>query len=118
MNKWKFLVIYLPLAAVCWGVGHLAGVKDGTGASVAVGWGGGLVLTLLVLALRRRRAPAMRVERWRAAAADLRVNDPEMYQDILAQANSDPEAAAAAARDPDAYVAIFLSYAQKQRVFE
>jgi hypothetical protein len=59
MNRWKFLAIYLPLAAACWGVGHLAGVRDGTGASVAVGWGGGLVLTVIVLVLWRR---------WRVAA--------------------------------------------------
>jgi len=37
MNRWKFLAIYQPSAAVCWGIGYLAGVRNGTGASVAVG---------------------------------------------------------------------------------
>jgi hypothetical protein len=114
MNRWKFLAIYLPSAAICWGIGYLAGVRNGTGTSVAVGWGGGLVVTILVLLLLRRWRPAIRVERWRAEAVNLRVHDPETYEQILAQAESDPQAAAATARDPDAYVAIFLSFAHEQ----
>jgi hypothetical protein len=114
MNRWKFLAIYLPSAATCWGIGYLAGVRNGTNTSVAVGWGGGLVLTILVLLLLRRWRPAIRVEQWRAEAVNLRLNDPENYEWILAQAKSDPQAAAAAAaRDPDAYVAIFLSHAHE-----
>lgn len=58
---------------------------------------------------------AARVESWRKRAEALRVTDPEMYERILAQADSDGQAAAAAARDPDAYVGLFMSYAADAR---
>jgi hypothetical protein len=118
MTRWKFLAIYLPLAAACWGVGHLLGVQDGTWRSVAVGWGGGLVLTLLLLRLWRRWRPAFRVEQWRAEAVNLRLTDPETYTQVLARAESNPEAAAAAARDPDAYVALFIAAAADEGVLD
>jgi tetratricopeptide (TPR) repeat protein len=45
LGGWWLVVIYFASAFVCFGIGHLLGVKDGTGGSVAVGYGGGLVLT-------------------------------------------------------------------------
>jgi hypothetical protein len=61
--------------------------------------------------LRRKAAgykAAVRVERYRGAAAQLRESDPVLYAQVLAQADGG-EAAAAASRDPDAYVALFLA---------
>jgi hypothetical protein len=58
---------------------------------------------------------AARVESWRTRAEALRATDPDTYEQILAQAGDDPEAAAAARRDPDAYVALFLSFASDER---
>lgn len=107
-RPWRLLALYVPSAIACWGIGWLAGIKNGTGGSMAAGYGGGFVLTLALMALVRRWRPAVRVERWRAAAVELRRNNPALYQAILARA-TDPEAARAAAGDPDAYVAIFLS---------
>lgn len=51
---------------------------------------------------------AVRVEKYRAAAVQLRENEPELYAQALAQANGS-DAEAAAKRDPDAYVALFLA---------
>lgn len=56
---------------------------------------------------------AWRVESWRTRAEALKVTDPELYQQILDQAQCDPEAAAGAARDPGAYVALFLSFSSE-----
>jgi hypothetical protein len=53
---------------------------------------------------------AARVESWRTRAEALRAT----YEQILAQADDDSQAAAAAQREPDAYVALFLSYASKE----
>jgi len=61
--------------------------------------------------LRRRAAgykAAFRVEKYRAAAAELRQSDPSLYNQLLAQAEGG-EAEAASRRDPDAYVALFLA---------
>jgi hypothetical protein len=63
--------------------------------------------------LRGYRA-AFRVETHRAAAEQLRREEPETYRQILAMAEG--EAAAAAARDPDAYVALFLAAAEDEGV--
>jgi hypothetical protein len=57
---------------------------------------------------------AFRVERYRAAAESLRQTDPDMYASILARAEG--EAAESARKDPDAYVAIFLSIAEEEGV--
>jgi hypothetical protein len=68
----------------------------------------------------RRKAgykAAVRVERYRATAEQMRQNDPEMYEQILRQADGSP-AEAAAARDPDAYVALFLAEAENAGVFD
>jgi DnaJ domain len=108
LTKWRLLVIYICCAVACWGVGHLAGVRNGTNASLAVGYGGGAVLFVVVLLFLRRWRPAIRVEKWRAAAANLRETNPSLYQAILNQAEGD--AVAGAERDPDAFVAIFLSF--------
>jgi hypothetical protein len=62
----------------------------------------------------RSYAAAARVERHRAAAESLRLTDPEIYQQILNTAEG--EAAASARHDPDAYVALFLSYAEDEGV--
>lgn len=67
-----------------------------------------------VLLFSRRKAyrAGLRVESKRAAAIALKQQDPEMYAAILAHAEgSDVEEAAN--RDPDAYVALFLSYADE-----
>src|SRR5256885_1053783 len=108
MNRWTFLAVYVPCALACWVIEHFAGVRDGTGLSAAIGWGGGLVLTFAVFFLlgrRRGSAAAVRVERYRRDAERLRRDDPASYKFILAQA--DP----AADRDPDAFVALFLAAA-------
>jgi hypothetical protein len=63
----------------------------------------------------RSYAAAVRVERHRAAAESLRLTDPETYRQILDTAEG--EAAESAGQDPDAYVALFLSYAQDDDVF-
>ena len=59
---------------------------------------------------RRKRGyqAAARVGRYRAAAEELRETNPETYQEILRQAEGS-EAEAAAASDPDAFVALFLA---------
>lgn len=96
------------------GIGYLAGIKNDTGASVAVGYGGGLLLTLAIIVFLRRRSygAGIRVEAWRDQAVALRLSDPDTYGGILGQAQGS-EAAAAANRDPDAYVALFLSHANE-----
>src|SRR5262245_16985413 len=112
LNRWTFLAIYLPLAALCWGIGHLAGVPDGTWKAVALGWGGGLVLTLLILRLIRRWRAGFRVEEWRTEAVQLRLTEPKLYREILSHADTDdPRVARGVANDPDAFVAIFLAAA-------
>lgn len=68
---------------------------------------------------RRRRGyrAAFRVERYRAAAELLRVQDPETYRQIAAQADGS-DAEGAARSDPDAYVALFLAEAADMGVIE
>jgi hypothetical protein len=81
---------------------------------VAIGWGGGLILALLIGAVfyrRRSSATGFRIEQWRAEAVQLRLSDPDKYQQVLAQAVEDPAVRAAAQRDPDAWVALVLSHA-------
>lgn len=51
----------------------------------------------------------VQVEKHRASADDLRERDPQLYQQILATAADGSGAEAAARRDPDAYVALFLA---------
>lgn len=51
---------------------------------------------------------AFRVEKYRAAAVEMRESDPTVYAQVLAQADGS-EAEGAARRDPDAYVALFLA---------
>jgi hypothetical protein len=63
--------------------------------------------------LRGYRA-AFRVETHRAAAEQLRREEPETYRQILAMAEG--EAAVAATKDPDAYVALFLAAAEDEGV--
>lgn len=86
-------------------------IANGLGASV--GWaaagGWGLGVAVFLLGRRRSYAAGFRVERNRAEAVALRENDPDTYWQIAAQADGG-EAEAAARRDPDAYVAIFLSH--------
>lgn len=65
--------------------------------------------------LRGYRA-AFRVEKHRAAAEQLRREEPEMYQQILGMAEGD--AAEAAANDPDAFVALFLAAAEDEGVID
>jgi hypothetical protein len=67
------------------------------------------VAVLLRGRLRGYKATAL-VERYRATAALLRQEEPEKYQEVLAMAKGD--AATAAARDPDAFVALFLAAAE------
>jgi hypothetical protein len=68
------------------------------------------VAVLLRGRLRGYKAAAL-VERYRATAAVLRQEEPEKYQEVLAMAKGD--AATAAARDPDAFVALFLAAAEE-----
>lgn len=62
-------------------------------------------------------AAAVRVERYRGAAEALRRDDPATYARVLQQADGS-EAEDAAARDPDAYVALFLAAASDAGVSE
>jgi hypothetical protein len=57
---------------------------------------------------KRGYAAAAKVETWRPRAQELHRNNPEVYEEILAEARHDPAAASAAAKDPDAYVALWL----------
>jgi hypothetical protein len=59
---------------------------------------------------------AIRVEQNRAAAVDLRQTDPALYKAILARAEG--EAAETAKSDPDAYVALFLSFSRDEGLFD
>ena len=71
VNGSKLLAQLVVSVIVCWGVGHAVGVRDGTNASLAIGWGGGLALTLIVLTrygglgdrllVRPPRPPALRI---------------------------------------------------------
>jgi hypothetical protein len=54
---------------------------------------------------------AIRVEQKRGAAVLLRQTDPLSYETILAMAEG--EACDAARKDPDAYVALFLSFSDE-----
>lgn len=58
---------------------------------------------------------AVRVEKYRAAAVQLRENEPELYAQALAQANGS-EAEAAAKRDPDAYVALVMAAVEGEKL--
>lgn len=113
VTRWTFLPIYIPSAIGCWGIGHLAGIPDGTGGAVACGYGGGLALTIVIFMavgrFRRHQIAVGRVEQWRAIALELQRDDPDAFAEIVAFASDGAEVAAA--RDPVAYVAIWLSYA-------
>jgi hypothetical protein len=102
-------ILFLAALGGGYGIAHALGASEGWAA------GAGWALAGLVFLIGRRRGyrAAIRVERWRAAAMHLRTSDPATYEQILAQADSDPQASTAAARDPDAYVAIFLSIANE-----
>lgn len=65
----------------------------------------------------RRKAgyrAVIRSEQQRKAAEDLRRNNPELYREILAQADG-TEAEEAARANPDVYVALFLAEAEDAR---
>lgn len=64
---------------------------------------------------KRGYRAAFRVEKYRAAAEQMRIDDPEMYQTILSQADGSA-AEEPARRDPDAYVAIFLAEAADEGI--
>lgn len=42
------VLLYVVCAALCWAVGYAAGVRNGTNASLAVGYGGGAVLAAVI----------------------------------------------------------------------
>jgi hypothetical protein len=42
------VLLFVVCSAVCWGVGHLIGVRNGTNASAAIGYGGGAVLAAVI----------------------------------------------------------------------
>ncbi len=102
-------ILYLVALGGGYGIARALGASEGWAA------GSGWALAAVVFLFRRRRGyrAAIHVEQYRAQAKQLRLHDPGMFQQILAQADSDPEAAAAAARDPDAYVAIWMSHADR-----
>lgn len=58
---------------------------------------------------KRGYQAAWKVEKWRPQAEQLRREDPELYERILGEASGD--AAAAAQRDPEAFVALWLEAA-------
>jgi hypothetical protein len=49
MTRRKFLAYYVPSALACWGLSNLIGVRNGTGASAAIGYGGGLALAIAAI---------------------------------------------------------------------
>jgi hypothetical protein len=80
-------------------------------------WGVSASCTLSAVGFlsRRKRGyrAAFRVEKYRAAAEQLRTENPELYQQILSQADGS-DAEEAARREPDAYVALFLAEAEDE----
>jgi len=66
---------------------------------------------------KRGYRAAFKVERHRAAAEQLRTEDPEVYRQILSQADGST-AEEAAGRDPDAFVALFLAEAEEAGVID
>jgi hypothetical protein len=95
------------------GGGYALGQAIGLGfnGSTILGWILGPLLAFLVWRWKSYRA-AFRVERYRAAAQELRRTDPDTYEEILAHAYGSP-AEQAAMSDPDAYVALFLREAER-----
>lgn len=87
-------------------------IAHALGASEAWSAGAGWALAGVLFLFRRRKGyrAAIHVEQRRSRAEQLRVHDPEMYQQILAQANG-TDAEDAARRHPDEYVALFLKAA-------
>jgi hypothetical protein len=58
------VLLYVTCAAGCWAAGYLAGVRNGTVASLVVGYGGGAVLTAIVTGVLWKRGwelPSLRV---------------------------------------------------------
>lgn len=66
---------------------------------------------------RKSYRAAFRVEQYRAAAQELRRDDPETYWRIVEQATGS-DAEAAARRDPDAFAALFLAEARDAGVIK
>ena len=60
---------------------------------------------------------AIRVERYRARAEQLRDDDPAEFKEILSQADG-TDAEASARRDPIAYVALLMHAADDAGVFD
>jgi hypothetical protein len=91
-------------------VAHALGASQSW--SNGVGWGAAGLAAGFIFVFGRRNAyrAAIRVERYRRAASQLRANDPDGYWHIIAQADGS-EAEQAAHRDPDAYVALFMAAA-------
>jgi hypothetical protein len=107
-SKGLTTVLFLAALGGGYGVAHAVGASEGWAA--AAGWAAGIAVLLLIRG-RGYRA-ASRVGRYRATAQALREQDPETYHQILDTAADGSEAEAAARRDPDAYVALFLSHAE------
>lgn len=112
----KFVVL-LGVAAAGYGIAY-DGAGLSNGASAAIGWAAGFVALGIYLLVSRRRSyrAAWTVETWRARAVQMREDNPELYDQILAQAQADDETAVAAHRDPDAYVALWLAAANDTAV--
>jgi hypothetical protein len=101
----RWLVFVLSLTAG-YGIAHALGVFGG--GATAVGFALALASIPLTGRLQRGLVAAGRARDYRLAAEEMRDSDPQHYQQILSFARADPEAAAAAKRDPDGYVAVFL----------
>jgi hypothetical protein len=103
-------VLFLVALGGGYGIAHALGAPEGWAA--ASGWAAAIAgwVALRFVSRRRGYRAAFRVERYRAMAEQLRAEDRETYSQILAQATN-TEAQAAAQRDPDAFVALFLAEA-------
>jgi len=100
-------LVFLVALGGGYGVAHALGASEGWAA--AAGWGAATAVFLI--GRRRSYAAGIRVERYRSAAQMLRVQDPETDWQIVAEADGS-EADAAARRDPDAHVALFMTAAR------
>jgi hypothetical protein len=105
-------IVLLGVAAIVYGIAY-EGAGASQGWALALGWAAGFVALFVVSRWSAYRA-GLQVEVWRAKAEAIRREDPELYHRILAEAASDANAASAAARDPDAYVALWLAAANSR----
>jgi hypothetical protein len=106
-------LVFLGAMGSSYGIADALGASPGVAAGIA--WAAALLSVYVVSRWRGYRA-AFRVETHRAAAEQPRRESSQTYQQILTMAEG--EAAEAAAKDPDAFVALFLAAAADEGVVD